>query len=193
MDFITAASNIRAICYQIEPQDLPTHRKIAGNIIPAIATTTAMICGFVALEMYKVHAIVPKKIEEFRFAIINLAINTYALSEPIPCRVQKAGSHEFTLWTTWSVEGDLTVRELSQAIQDKYGLVLDSVSIGSLMVWAGWRSDYAARMDRKITDIRIEQGARPLAPGQNLIDLTVCCCDDDGEDVELPGFVLKVK
>lgn len=53
MDFVTATSNLRATNYKIPTTDKHTARQIAGKIIPAIATSTAIVSGLVALEIYK--------------------------------------------------------------------------------------------------------------------------------------------
>ena len=53
IDFISAVANLRARNYSIE--EVPRHKvkMIAGKIIPAIATATAMIVGAVGFEIYK--------------------------------------------------------------------------------------------------------------------------------------------
>ena len=79
---MTACANLRARNYKID--EAPRHRIkiIAGKIIPAIATTTAMIVGAVGLEIYK--HLFNKKIEHRRNGFMNLAIQMFVFSEPMP-------------------------------------------------------------------------------------------------------------
>ncbi|KCV69163.1 hypothetical protein H696_04577 [Fonticula alba] len=51
MDFVCAAANLRMICFGITPQSRFRARSIAGNIIPAIATTNAIVSGQAVLEI----------------------------------------------------------------------------------------------------------------------------------------------
>ena len=51
--FMTAFSNLRARNYTIKEAPFYKIKLIAGKIIPAIATTTAMVVGACGLEIYK--------------------------------------------------------------------------------------------------------------------------------------------
>jgi hypothetical protein len=154
-----------------------------------------MICGFVALEMYKVHAIVPKKVTDFRFGTVNLAINMYAMSEPVPCptRTVSVTGAKFTLWTTWLIEGDLTVGQFIQAVKAKYKVDLEAVMVGSLILFADYLPYTKPKLAIKISKLLVDSGQAPLAPGQNLIHLIATASDDDENEVDLPEFDLKVK
>lgn len=54
LDFVTAAANLRSAVFSIDPKSKFETKQMAGNIIPAIATTNAIIASLCVLEAYKV-------------------------------------------------------------------------------------------------------------------------------------------
>jgi ubiquitin-activating enzyme E1 len=73
---VCACSNLRAVNYRIPVADLHTSRGIAGKIIPAIATTTALACGLVCMELLKV--VQRKPLEKFRCTYIAATSQAYS-------------------------------------------------------------------------------------------------------------------
>jgi ubiquitin-like 1-activating enzyme E1 B len=53
MDFVAAVANLRAHCYEIPLQSRFKSKEMAGNIIPAIATTNAIIAGMIVMQVFK--------------------------------------------------------------------------------------------------------------------------------------------
>jgi ubiquitin-like 1-activating enzyme E1 B len=54
LDFVTASANIRSIIFGIDTRSRFDIKQMAGNIIPAIATTNAIVAGLCVLQAFKV-------------------------------------------------------------------------------------------------------------------------------------------
>ncbi|XP_057369356.1 SUMO-activating enzyme subunit 2-like [Daphnia carinata] len=68
MDFVTACSNLRSHVFSIPKKSRFDVKAMAGNIIPAIATTNAVIAGLIVFEAFK---ILEGKWEECRHVYLN--------------------------------------------------------------------------------------------------------------------------
>ena len=54
LEFVTATANLRAHIYHIPLNSRFVIKQMAGNIIPAIATTNAMIAGMIVMIAVKI-------------------------------------------------------------------------------------------------------------------------------------------
>jgi len=89
IDFVTAASNMRAGNYSIPPTEFGKAKLVAGKIIPAIATTTAAVTGLVLLELFKM--VMGKEVGDFRNRQLGLATNVFTSFEPDPPVTKTSG------------------------------------------------------------------------------------------------------
>merc|ERR1719283_571496 len=83
IDYITAVANTRARNYRIKETSRHQCKIIAGKIIAALMTTTAMICGLVELEFYKLKlGLGFVNQDAFYNANINLAVAQFQFFQP---------------------------------------------------------------------------------------------------------------
>ena len=144
IDFITAASNLRAINYNIPIADRHTTKQIAGKIIPAIATTTSLITGLVCLELYKVID-GKKKIDSYKNGFVNLALPFFGFSEPIAPPKVGEGDGAWTLWDRIEFKGDLTLKQFMHAMKEERKVTITMVCEGVTMLWSIFNSKKEVR------------------------------------------------
>ncbi|XP_010557978.1 PREDICTED: ubiquitin-activating enzyme E1 2 [Tarenaya hassleriana] len=184
MDMISGLANMRARNYSIPEVDKLKAKFIAGRIIPAIATSTAMATGLVCLELYKVldgsH-----KLEDYRNTFANLALPLFSIAEPVPPKVINHRDQSWTVWDRWVVRGDPTLRELLGWLQEK-GLNAYSISCGSSLLFNSMFPRHKERMERKVADLARDVAKVEILTYRRHLDVVVACEDDDDNDVDIP-------
>lgn len=198
IDFVAAAANLRATNYKIQTATKLEIKRIAGKIIPAISTTTAMICGFVCMEMYKIHCIVPKKLSDYRSGFINLAISMFSLSEPIEDQKKPlAGTDKkfSVLWDTLNLNGDLTVKQYIETIKQQWGVRVMTIAVGRYQIYASYMKAALKkeRMEKTITEIYAQIIKHPIPDYQQFLRIQSLCYNDEMEEVPMPDFILNFR
>lgn len=184
MDMIAGLANMRARNYSIPEVDKLKAKFIAGRIIPAIATSTAMATGLVCLELYKAldgeH-----KLEDYRNTFANLALPLFSMAEPVPPKVFKHQDMSWTVWDRWILKDNPTLRQLLEWLKEK-GLNAYSISCGSCLLYNSMFPRHKDRMDKKIVDLAREVAKVELPPYRCHLDVVVACEDDDDNDIDIP-------
>ncbi|KDP22845.1 hypothetical protein JCGZ_00432 [Jatropha curcas] len=184
MDLIAGLANMRARNYGIPEVDKLKAKFIAGRIIPAIATSTAMATGLVCLELYKVldegH-----KLEDYRNSFANLALPLFSIAEPVPPKVIKHQDMSWTVWDRWILRDNPTLRELLEWLQKK-GLNAYSISYGSCLLYNSMFPRHKDRMDKKLVDLARDVAKAEMPPYRRHFDVVVACEDDEDNDIDIP-------
>ncbi|GKT92847.1 LOW QUALITY PROTEIN: ubiquitin-activating enzyme E1 [Colletotrichum tofieldiae] len=196
IDFITACSNLRAANYKIEQADRHKTKFIAGKIIPAIATTTALVTGLVILELYKV--IDGKEdLEQYKNGFINLALPFFGFSEPIASpKVEFKGPNGIVkldkIWDRFEV-ADITLKELLEHFE-KQGLTISMLSSGVSLLYASFfpPAKLKDRQNLKLSQLVETVSKKPVPAHQKEVIFEMVAEDVDGEDVEVPYIKMKM-
>jgi ubiquitin-activating enzyme E1-like protein 2 len=111
---------LRAENYKIAPADRLETKRIAGKIIPAIATTTAAVAGLVSIEFVKIF--LKRPLASFKNTFMNLAFPSFVMSEPAECQKTFITKDKFfTLWDQWELRrGDILLQDFCKHFEVRY-------------------------------------------------------------------------
>lgn len=206
--FIFASANLRARNYKIAEADFHKVKMIAGKIIPAIATTTAMTTGLVSAELLKLVTLKSRKVEHFKNAFVNLALPLWLLSEPLPPLQTKSKEYDPIImgpvrakpegFTTWDkVEcnlGDATLKQFVDYLMNEVGIEIMIMSAGNACLYNAYMPAHKKRLAMKVTEIWETVTKQKISPKKSYLTIEVSATDaDDGTDVQIPTIKFQFR
>lgn len=197
IDFIHAASNLRARNYRISECDRQKTKMIAGKIVPAIATTTAAITGLVALQLYTL--LQTNDISLMRGTYMNLAVNLFVLTEPAP-KIEhqdkdydpfllgpvKALPNKWTVWDKLVLNGPMTFRQILKHFKDTYQVEINIITSGNVTLIQTFQKSAKDRYDLKVEDVYSSISKYPISKHATYLVLEISGDLDDGASALMP-------
>ena len=152
LDFVASTANLRAIIFGIEPKSKFNIKQMAGNIIPAIATTNAMVAGLCVLQAFK---IMRQDLKKARNVFLERSsarvINCEALRPPNPdCSVCGVTSSKLIIDPARATLNDLVEGVLKEVLG--YG---DEFSVNN-EVGTLYDPDLEDNLEKKMSDLGVK-------------------------------------
>lgn len=202
IDFINACANLRARNYKITECDRNKTKMIAGKIIPAIATTTAMITGSVSNEIFK-YSQGFNEIGKFKNAFVNLALPMFLFSEPDDVKKNKSKDYDpivcgpikmlpegYTNYDKVEVnEGSLTCQQVIDWMTTNKGVEISLITVGNVLVYNAYLpgNKHGERLARKIEEVYTTLSGKEIPAGRKYLALEVSgVIIEDQADFQMP-------
>ncbi|KAH0472048.1 MAG: hypothetical protein KVP17_004089 [Porospora cf. gigantea B] len=208
MSWIHSCANLRARNYKIAECTPHKSKMVAGKIVPAIATTTAMVTGFVVIELLKCVNYTERPIEDFANGFVNLSLPLWVQSEPIPPPTTKSVEYDpvsagplrarpegFSIWDKVEIRRpDASLQDVFDYLTTEFNVAVCLVSAGNTLIYNSFMASHGARLGIPLSKLLGEVLKKPLPAGKNYITIEASCSDaTDGVDVVLPPIKVVFK
>ncbi|GAA97515.1 uncharacterized protein L969DRAFT_91428 [Mixia osmundae IAM 14324] len=183
LKFSTAAANLRATAFGIPVKSQFDVKQMAGNIIPAIATTNAIVAGLIVLQA--LHAL-RKEWSQGRFVWVakdaRKATSITQLSAPSPT----CASCQMSYVPLRVNLGEVTLSELVKIAQEKLGYGEEVVIVEESRLL--YDPDFDDNLDRTLASLDIKAGSLVMVSDEDglLSDATFVISDLPNGTFELP-------
>uniref|UniRef100_A0A1A7Y202 SUMO-activating enzyme subunit 2 n=1 Tax=Iconisemion striatum TaxID=60296 RepID=A0A1A7Y202_9TELE len=165
MDFVTAAANLRMHIFSMNMKSRFDVKSMAGNIIPAIATTNAVIAGLIVLEGLKV---LSGEMETCRTVFLNKCPNLRK-KLLVPCILDPPSTNCYVCASKPEVTVKLNVQKTTvlslqdRILKERFGMVAPDVQIedgkGTILI-SSEEGETEANNHKFLSDFGIRNGSR---------------------------------
>ncbi|XP_070686670.1 SUMO-activating enzyme subunit 2 isoform X2 [Pempheris klunzingeri] len=165
MDFVTAAANLRMHIFSMNMKSRFDVKSMAGNIIPAIATTNAVIAGLIVLEALKV---LSGELESCRTIFLNKCPNLRK-KLLVPCVLDPPCANCYVCASKPEVTVKLNVHKTvvlslqDRILKERFGMVAPDVQIedgkGTILI-SSEEGETEANNGKFLADFGIRNGSR---------------------------------
>ncbi|KAI5190338.1 ubiquitin-activating enzyme E1 [Nematocida sp. AWRm77] len=191
VEFVTAAANIRSDTYGIPNLSALEIKKIAGRIIPAIATTTAVVSGLAVGEAVK-YVFWREEVgreEIYKNSYVSLALPLLATSDPLPPQKftipLQAKSLITTHWDKIEV-ADTTLGEVMKRLQEEWKVEeIPTLMKDLTMLYCSFYNvgKFKKNLEKKISEILYPEG---VPAGVHSARLDAVIEDEEGNGLPVP-------